>query len=861
MKHFFTVYLIFFVLVVENLSAQFQPIYENNLRILYVSPNGNDAATGDVNNPYKTIQKAIGTALYFKKQGTGSKVIIAPGTYRENHNINYTLQVNTPLANSTAAPLILEGAGWDYRNSKNTKDVIISGSEDYAGNWTKNADGTWSKDWKYDFGVPKKTQPFGVSDAFLRRELVHVNGQMFYQLNPPNYQNQNGTVGTQSEAEGGSTFNTNGGRLTESEGAFWVEDAIIKDGKIEKMGKITIKLPKDFATDFDLNDKENLVEVTTKKGILQTWLGSVSPTPTNIVIRNITFQHGGSQSYFQHQNNLLIEDCRFINNKHIGLSVNPGKNVMVRRCEFSNNGEGGATFNAVSDAEIVDCRFNNNARQAEIVGYQSWSVCGVKFYSTKGDNKNIIMRRCVASNNRGTGFWWDTGNILCQMIDCKGAYNSLSGAFIENNNSPENNFENIEKANRENTGIPTLGSNYTVKAYKSVFTHNGPVEETKAYRNVKGRGIFFSENENSIVENCLIFDNDIQISTYDNRRGENKNFTFKNNLIAVSNENQRLYAVGSPWDSREIFPVTGQNNTVALNIKGGWYGMYDGMNNSTNDNLYFHPNQKAFYSRQQRIGTDKWKANPDLAKPTLNLEEWRTEHQNNNNNSNKNKAVDSRSILKNTVYDNQKPLLVFEYDSVQTEIGSYKNRYFTVSRVTDQKLNLPFGFSYKIILDSKSPEYQDGKNVVAGQLNIPSWNTSVNIKIDLTQFKGLEKNDKVRIEIDSIADAYYIIGASKTIAMADIENERKKNNFDKNTDENTVIQVIPNNDFEIKVRINEAVKKVKLQNADGLDIPLTDAVLNENQYTFKPMLALVKGKYELKIKTEKSNLKYMVESK
>jgi Right handed beta helix region/Protein of unknown function (DUF1565) len=858
-----TVFLLLSFLSIFSCSfAQYQPISEGNLKTFYVSPEGKDTNSGDSQNPYRTIQKAIGTALYFKRQGTGTKVIVAAGIYRENTNQNYTIQINSGIATNNSAPLVLEGAGWNVQNPKCTKDVILSGSEDFVGGWTKNADGTWSKDWNYAFGVPSKgVIPFGVSDAFLRREALFVNGQMYFHINPPNYTNKNGKAGNQSEAELASTFNVNGGRLLESEGAFWVEDAVLKDGKVEKVGKITVQLPKDLPADFDLNSKENVVEVTTKKGILQTWLGSQSEIPTNIVIRNFVFQHGGSNSYIQHQNNLLIEDCIFNNHKRIALSVNTNKNVLVRRIECNNNGEGGATFNGVQDAEIVDCMFNNNARQSEILGYQSWSVCGVKFYTTKGDNKNIKMIRCQANRNKGTGFWWDTGNVLCKMIDCKGNYNSTMGAFIECNNNPDNNYENIEKEVRENTGIPTLRKNYSVMIDRCVLAHNMPSEDTKPYRNVKGRGIFISENENLVVKNSLIFDNEIQISTYDNRRGENRNFQFNSNIIAAQNLNQRLYAVGSYWDSKEIFDVPEANGSVAAKIKGGWYGLFDELSHTTNDNIYFYPEKKAFNSREQRFGTAKWDAKDDSGKPKLTIEEWRNEHLNNLNNKFNNKAVDSRSILKNIVYETPKPLLIIEPDTLLTEIGSYQKRFFTVSRVTDQKLNQPFSFNYKIIVESNAPDYQNGKNIINGTLKIASWNTSIGIKIDVSQFKGLTKNDKIRIEIDSTSTNYFIIGASKVIALTDIENERILNKFDKNTPTSTIIHTNSQIEFEIKVRINEAVKKVKLENVEGLDIPLTEAILNENQYSFKPILPLGRGKYELKLKTEKENLKYVVEVK
>lgn len=853
--------LLLLLLTATLAHAQYRPINEGGLREFYVSNTGDDANDGGAATPFKTIRKALGTALYHKKNGKGCKILIAPGVYRENANDNYTIQLNTPVENASSAPLVVEGVGWNAANARNTKDVILSGSENFAGGWVKNADNTWSKEWKYSFGVPKKTQPFGVSDAFLRRELLFVNEQPMYQINPPDYANQNGTVGAQGEGE--TAYNLNGGRIMDSEGTFWIEDAVMKDGKLEKPGRITVRLPKAFPASFDLNSPEHSVETITHKGVFQMWMGSLPTIPTNVVLRNLTFQHGGSAVQIQHQNNLLIEDCRFVGHKHIALTLNQNRNVMLRRVECSDNGEGGATFNSVSDTEMVDCRFNNNSRQAEVVGYQSWSVAGVKFYTTKGDNRNIVIRRCQANHNRGTGFWWDTGNIRCQMVDCKGSYNTLNGTFIENNNSPENNFENIEKERRENTGIPSLGTAPTVIANRCVFAHNGPSEETKAYRTHKGRGVFFSENENAELHNCLIFDNDIQISTYDNRRGENKRFVFSQNLIATQTNDQRLYAVGSNWDSREVFDVP-VFNAPALRIKGGWYGLFDGLDNRTNNNLYFSLSAKAFHTRNQRFGTDKWAKDPINTQPGYTLTEWQAAHQANTNSDYADKRVDSRSVHLLKKYEPTKPLIVLEKDTTLTQPGSYGRQYVSLTRVTDERLNVPFKVGYRIVVWSKSGvnppnsgQSPSSKTVLSEVMTIPAWKNTVSLQIDTKRFQQQGDVNRITVEIDSLSDTYYTATPRCLIDLKAIEAERVIRGLDKPSDPAQPLFTSQAQGFSLTVRLKEAVKRARLENAEGLEIPLNTA-LQDNEHTFTPILPLVSGKYELKLKTEGENLTFTV---
>jgi hypothetical protein len=832
--------------------AQYRPIDEGGLLELYVSPTGDDANNGQAATPFRTFRKAIGTALYHKKNGRGCKVRVAPGTYRENQSENYAIQVSTPVATATSAPLVIEGMGWNPANPRNTGDVVLSGSEAFGGGWAKNPDGTWSKAWSYSFGVPKKSQPFGVADAFLRREGLFVNGQPFYHVNPHGYTNQNGTVGAQGEGEVAATFN----RLTDAEGVFWVEDAVLKDGAVEKPGRITVKLPATYPANFDLNAPEQTVEVITRKGVLLCWLGSLATIPTNLVLRNLTFQHGGLQVKVQHQNNLLIEDCRFVQHKRIALTVSECRNVLLRRVECSDNGEGGATLNGVTNAEVVDCRFSNNCRQAEVLGYFSWSVAGIKFYTTKGDNRNIVLRRCQASRNRGTGFWWDTGNVLCQMIDCKGTHNSTNGTFIECNNAPENNFENIEKEHRENTGIPGLGLLPTVVAHRCVFAHNSPPAETKAYRKPKGRGVFFSENENAELHNCLIFDNDIQISTYDNRRGENKRFAFSHNLIAAQTEGQRLYAVGGGWDSREVFDVPVFNGPL-LKIKGGWYGLFDGLDSRTNGNLYFSPALKAFHARSQRFGTEKWAKDPANTQPAYTLAEWQAAHLANEHNPSPDRRVDARSVQQVGAYDPAKPLIVLERDTTLSLAGSYERQYVSVSRVTDERLNTPFRVSYRILTWPKTNPNVPGKTVVSEVLTIPAWKTTIPMQLDTKAL--LEQGDvgRVAIEIDSVSQTYYTTTPRCVVELSQIEAERVARGLDKPSDPTQPLHTSRAQGFALTVRLRNAVKKVRLESQAGLDIPLKTTV-QANEHTFTPILPLTSGNYELKVKTEAENLTFRV---
>ncbi|MCU0355739.1 MAG: RICIN domain-containing protein, partial [Cytophagales bacterium] len=744
--------------------AQYTPVNESNLEIIHVSPTGNDNNAGTNAAPFRTLKKALDLAGSKKAANVGVKVLIAPGIYREGSPTDdWAIKFNFQPEQATAAPLVIEGAGWDAASPRNTGGVILSGSEDWSGGWTKNADGTWSKDWPYAFGVPPKGVSFGVSDAFLRREWVHVNGKTYYQINPPNYTNQNGQV------DGPTTGpnNINGGRLTADEGAFWVTDAVVANNTVTKMGKITIKLPASTPAGFDLNASVNLVEVTTKQNLLQLWLREQSPNPTNVVIRNLTFQHWG-ENYpvlVQHQNNLLIEDCRFIKNKRQGLAIIPAKNVLVRRVDCSENGENGAGMTDVTNAVWEDCKFNRNSRQGEIVGYTGWSVCGIKFYSASAGNQNLTLLRCEAIENRSTGFWWDTGNFNCQMVESVALRNGSEGVFIEANSSADNNYENPGTGTKGTGGIPNLGSQHTVKALRCVFAGNRPLPGAEAYRKTKGSGVFIAECENVEVDGCLIYDNDIQISTYDNIRAENRNFSFRNNVIAAQNANQRIYAVASPWDSGETISAQNANGTTIATFKGGWYAMFDALSVTTNDNLYHNPSATAFFNRTQRWGTDRWASQPDVTANTLTLAGWQAAHLNNPNNSFANKAVDSRSRLVTAAYDDAKPLVAVQPLVTSLAENAPSTDAFRISRVSAKGYGSALTVTYTVRTNAGDAANGVDFEALSGSVVIPAGSTSAVMKLKPLTDSLSEGTEKIALVLSTSNQNFAVGNPSASIDL------------------------------------------------------------------------------------------------
>src|SRR5690606_17014284 len=102
--------------------------------------------------------------------GEGTKIILAPATYREAVTIGDTTE--------RAAPIILE--------AQQPGTAIISGSEIYT-DWQANDDGTYSHAWDKDWGL--SGNPWGdeseqtrMEDIVKRREMVFVGSILMEQV-------------------------------------------------------------------------------------------------------------------------------------------------------------------------------------------------------------------------------------------------------------------------------------------------------------------------------------------------------------------------------------------------------------------------------------------------------------------------------------------------------------------------------------------------------------------------------------------------------------------------------------------------------------------------------------------------------
>ena len=460
---------------------------------LHVSPSGDDTTgNGSASTPFRSITKGLHVAHnHYNAAHLGVRVLVHPGTYREGApGGKWAIVLSSP---ATPAPVILEGAGWNPAAPANTGDVILSGSEIWSGGWTSAGNGTWTRPWPYTWGAsPLNGSNPPAAEPFRRYELVHVDGQTYYQV-------------------AGPTDTAALAKLTAAEGAFWVN---------ESTGLITVRPP---ATVTDLNTR--LVEVTTKRKLLYHYRPGTAASATNLIVRNLVFQHAApglmeSAVHFQNNRNILVEDCVVRNNKHTGLNMDMRAPYTVRRLSAVHNGEAGAGGRGRS-ALWEDSDFSHNARQAHISGYYSWTVCGIKL----GDAQDTVVRRSRASSNAGFGFWWDTACFRSELSDSAATHNFASGVFIEFNNNANN-------------VTPALGSDTSVLVRNTVLAHN----RRPPVGTYMGRGAVLSENENAVFDHVVFHDNDNQLGILENSRGPQGRTVIRHSVLSATTPSQLLYA-------------------------------------------------------------------------------------------------------------------------------------------------------------------------------------------------------------------------------------------------------------------------------------------------------------------------------
>jgi hypothetical protein len=282
---------------------------------------------------------------------------------------------------TNGAPIVVEAI--------NLGKVIVSGS-DVWGDWRRESEGIYTRDWPYNWGVASVPWSGDVDVPVIvrRHELVAVNGKLLRQI------------------------------LSRSElvaGTFHVD---------EGANRISFRPPNGV----DLGQAR--VEVGMREQLLRIQGGN------NVTIRGLVFQHSTevldqAAVIFQNIEHILIEHCTFQWNNAVGLMLFTSRDVTVRDSSASHNGFDGMAGYKLRDLVLEDNVTAHNNWRGVWGEFYYWAT-GQKFMSVPG----AIVRRHQSYANQSRGFWFDTDNTDVLVEDSSFHDNRRDGLFSEANVGP-----------------------------------------------------------------------------------------------------------------------------------------------------------------------------------------------------------------------------------------------------------------------------------------------------------------------------------------------------------------------------------------------------------------------------------------
>jgi len=352
------------------------PVPENQeTAFLYVDAStGSDSNPGTQAKPLQTVQAAASAAFDNNKKNVGTRVILNPGTYREE--VFYDAS-----SSSTSAPVTFEAA--------QNGTAIITGSDLWTG-WT-SAGNVFNHNWPYTWG--ECALPNGWPSMWpilLRREMLFVNGTPLTQVISANQM---------------------------VEGTFYVDDA---------SQVVSIWPPS------GTNMSTAAIEVAVRPGTFNI------QNATNVVLRGITFEHanscpeGGGSLSVQSSNHILIDTDNFLWNNQSGIGLSGGNNVFVQNSVANHNGSSGINASQGKDYNFYDDETSYNNWREAMGAYYGWSYDGAKILWMHTADFNGFK----AHYNQTGGIWFDTDNKNITLENLDSSNNLTMGMFLEADEGP-----------------------------------------------------------------------------------------------------------------------------------------------------------------------------------------------------------------------------------------------------------------------------------------------------------------------------------------------------------------------------------------------------------------------------------------
>jgi hypothetical protein len=369
---------------------------------VYVSPEGNDQADGTEGNPVKSLAAAGTLVKTNLEAGRGTEMRLTAGTWREN----------LPDFGPGDSALFIEGdpeggtiiSGSDILDEWESED--INGQRGYRADWPYNL---------YRFRSWNERGPNYEEQALANyRQVLFIDGELQKQVLDPK--------------------ELSPGHYYVDEGDLWQPD-----------GHILVVPPAD--ADFENALKEVAVRGDStviqpeKVARFNDYVPGWPPQymahfaqRENIVLRNLTFQHGSSRLMFgainlNHCKNVLVENVTIHWMNGAAFTPTRIENLTVRHSDISHNGGPGVQSHHVKNSLWEGNRFERNNWRSFWGKYAAWAVAGVKIHYYD----NAIFRDNSFSDNYSDGFWIDLQNKRLLVENNRIERNLRFGLFDEVN--------------------------------------------------------------------------------------------------------------------------------------------------------------------------------------------------------------------------------------------------------------------------------------------------------------------------------------------------------------------------------------------------------------------------------------------
>lgn len=314
-----------------------------------------NAQNGSRDRPFRTIQQALSTARSSLLAGRGVRIIISPGTYRE--------QLYLEGNGGNSGPLVIQAAA--------VGRVIISGADVFR-SWkpVQGMPGVYQHTWRHNWGTienPWREQfAQGKESAYpdFRREMFYINNRPLSQV-------------------------LRAAALRP--GSFFVDEAadrvLLRVPNGMNINAVTVEgAMRSVNQDFGILKLENL---------------------NNVVLRGLTITEGATAIWGAARlggNNILIEDSNFDRNNGMGLTLT-GDRITIRRTTANENGHAGIHKFGGTSILFENVEASWNGWKMKEWGYEDCSGAGIKFV----DVRNTLVRSVKVVGNSYPGLWFDEG--------------------------------------------------------------------------------------------------------------------------------------------------------------------------------------------------------------------------------------------------------------------------------------------------------------------------------------------------------------------------------------------------------------------------------------------------------------------